>query len=226
MVRNFLITGTTPRAGKSIVACALGFAFAARGLRVGVLKPAETGCREREGAPDPADTRGVMVAASCALPLDLACPYRYRAALVPPLAAAADGAPAPDRTHVLNCFGEIASESDVVLVEDVGGLAAPIAWNFDCADLAAAADLDLVVVVANRVGCVNATALTLRYAEARGLGVAGYLINDAEPEPPAPADVTARALAQVAGGAACLGSMRHKEPLKLAVIEALLARAG
>ncbi|MGO9606190.1 MAG: hypothetical protein ACLQAT_22825 [Candidatus Binataceae bacterium] len=65
MSTNFLITGTDSGVGKSTVGCALGFAFRARGLRVGVMIPAETGCAERDGALDPADARALALASGC-----------------------------------------------------------------------------------------------------------------------------------------------------------------
>jgi len=225
MSRNFLIAGTGPRVGKSIVACALGFAFRARGLRVGVMKPVETGCAERGGLLDPADTRGVALAAACDLPLDLICPYRYASAFPAPAAAEADGAPPPDMRHLLDCFRKIAQASDAVLVEDVGGLAAPITWSADSADLAAYLALELIVVVANRPGCLNSALVTLRYGAARGLRIAGYLLNDVVSSASASGPGEGLALARAAH-VPCLGAMRYKEPLGLSVIEALLGKRG
>ena len=44
MTSRLLITGTDTGVGKTMVGCALAFALKVRGLRVGVMKPAETGC--------------------------------------------------------------------------------------------------------------------------------------------------------------------------------------
>jgi dethiobiotin synthetase len=225
--RNFLITGTGARCGKSIVACALGFAFAARGMHVGVLKPAETGCALRDGILDPADTRGVALASSCTLALDLICPYRYRAAAPSVLAAAdLDGAPSPDFAHLLGCYREIAALSDVVLVEDIGVLPAPLSRDgADSGDLAAQAGLALVVIIASRPGCARAAETIFSEAKTRGLPVAGYLINHADPRDCAPPAELA-ALDRIAAGATRLGVMRHKEPLGLDAVERLLAARG
>ena len=46
---QFLITGTDTGVGKTTVACSLAALFRRRGMRVGVMKPAETGCVTRDG---------------------------------------------------------------------------------------------------------------------------------------------------------------------------------
>jgi dethiobiotin synthetase len=224
MGRNFLITATGAGAGKSTVACALGFAFRARGMRVGVMKPAATGCDRVGAALDPADIRGVALAAGCTLPLDLICPYRYRSPLAPAAAADADGAAPPDLTRIEQCYRRIAEASDVVLVEGAAGIADPITWESDSADLAAMLALDAIVVVADRPGCLNAGLLTIRYARSRGLAVAGWLLNDAEPGG-IDSQAISGALARLTD-APLLGAMRHKEPLGLAIVEKLLAWRG
>ncbi|HUY27250.1 MAG TPA: dethiobiotin synthase [Candidatus Binataceae bacterium] len=228
MSLNFLITGTDTGVGKSTVGCALGFALRARGMRVGVMKPAETGCEERgeigAGVLDPADARALALAAGCGLPLDLICPYRYRSPLAPPAAAERDGLPPPDPARIARCFREIASGSEAVLVESVGGLAAPLAWGFDNADLAAMLGLPLIVVIANRLGCLNAAMLTFSYARAKRLEIAGWLLNDAEPADTPAALTNAASLARMTD-VPRLGTMRHKEPLAKSIVEKLLARS-
>jgi dethiobiotin synthetase len=224
MARNFLITATGAGAGKSTVACAIGFAFRARGIRIGVMKPAATGCDLVGGALEPADIRGVALAAGCALPLDLICPYRYASRLAPAAAAEAEGVAPPDLARIERCYREIVQASDAVLVEGAAGIADPIAWDADSADLAARLGLDAIVVVANRPGCVGGAILTIRHARSRGVAVAGWLLNDAEADA-ADSQAIARALMRSIG-APMLGAMRYKEPLGLGVIEKLLAWRG
>jgi dethiobiotin synthetase len=224
MGRSFLITATAAGAGKSIVACAIGFAFRARGIRVGVMKPAAVGCNLVGAALDPADIRGVALAAGCALPLDLISPYRYSSRLAPAAAAEADGTGAPDIARIEAAFHEIARASDVVLVEGAAGVADPIAWDADSADLAARLGLDAIVVVANRPGCIGTAIMTIGHARSRGVAVAGWLLNDAEPDT-IDSEAVARALAR-ATDAPMLGTMRYKEPLGLSVVEKLLAWRG
>lgn len=167
MALNFLITGTAPRAGKTMVGCALAFAFKVRAMRVGVMKPVQTACLEADGVLIAEDAASLIAAASAEMTLEQACPYRYRSPLEPAAAAIADGAASPSAARIELAWCEIAAMSDVTLVEDAGGLAAPIQWDYNYADLARALDLELIVVAANQPGFINAAILTLDYAARR-----------------------------------------------------------
>jgi dethiobiotin synthetase len=220
---NFLITGTGSRVGKSTVGCALAFALRARGLRIGVMKPAEVGCADHNGELEAPDTRALALAAGCELPLELMCPYRYRTAAPPPAAAELESLPPPELGRISDCFDRIAAASDLVLVESTGGLAEPITWAADFADLAAALDLEVIVVIANHSGGLNSGLLTLRYAGHKGLRVAGWILNDLEPAMRPGDRTTAQAISRLTD-ISCLGIMRFKEPLSIEVVEKLLLR--
>jgi dethiobiotin synthetase len=221
MGRNYLITGTDVEVGKTTVGCALGFAFKARGMRVGVMKPVETGCARVEGVLDPVDARALALASSCTLPLELICPYRYAAALAPAAAAQIERSVAPDISNIVRSFREIAAVSDVVLVESAGGISVPITWSTNFGDLAAMLDLEVVVVVGNRRGCLNSAVLTLKYADSRGLRVAGYLLCDVEASDSLAASTNEDSL-RILTRANYLGRMRHREPLAKSIVEKLL----
>jgi dethiobiotin synthetase len=220
---NFLITGTGRRVGKSTVGCALAFAFRARGLRIGVMKPAEVGCADHNGELEAPDTRALALAAGCELPLELMCPYRYRTAAPPPAAAELDSLPPPELGRISDCFDRIAAASDLVLVESTGGLAEPITWAADFADLAAALDLEVIVVIGNHSGGLNSGLLTLRHAGNKGLRVAGWILNDLEPAM-RPGDRTTAITISRLTDISCLGIIRFKEPLSIEVVEKLLLR--
>src|SRR6266446_389507 len=121
MALNFLISGTAPRAGKTMVGCALAFAFKVRAMRVGVMKPVQTGCVERDGGLVPEDAAALLAAASSDYPLELVCPYRYSSALAPAAAAEIDKAPLPDLGEIERSYRLIAASSDVMIVEDAAG---------------------------------------------------------------------------------------------------------
>jgi len=220
---SFLITGTGGKVGKSTVGCALGFALRARGLRIGVMKPAEVGCADYNGKLEASDTRALALAAGCGLPVELMCPYRYRSATSPPAAAELDSLPPPELGRISDCFDRIAAASDLVLVESTGGLAEPLTWQTDFADLAAALDLEVIVVIGNRPGALNSALLSLRYAASKGLRVAGWIFNELEPALPPGDPTTVKTLSRLTD-TSCLGTMRFKEPLSIEVVEKLLLR--
>lgn len=221
MAFNFLISGTGPGVGKTMVGCALAFAFKVRSMRVGVMKPVQTGCREREGVLAPQDAASLLAAASSDLPLELACLYRYRSALAPAAAAEVDGLQLPYLHAIERAYREILTNSDVMLVEDADGLAAPIDWTHSYADLARALGLEIIMVAANRPGFINAAALTLDYAAHRSVPVRGFILSALDREASSTVRRDADLLSR-ATGATCLGTVRFKEPLALDIVERLL----
>ncbi len=221
MGRRILITGTDTGVGKTMVGCALAFAMKVRGLRVGVMKPAETGCSTETGELIPADAAALKASASAPHPLEMICPYRYVSPLAPAMAAEVDGIAPPDPARIISLCEGIAAESDVLMVEGAGGIAVPITWNFNYADLAAALGLEIILVVANRLGCLNVAVLSLAYAKSRNLAVCGYILNDTEPENSAAARTNAASLKRLTSVAA-LGTVRYKQPLSLQIVNNVL----
>src|SRR5271155_855317 len=183
--RSFLITGTTPGVGKTTVGCALGFAMRARGLRVGVMKPIDT--------LESQDAQALALAVGSTMPMGLICPYRC------------DSTPAPDLAHIAQCFNEIAAQSDVVLVES--------ASMIDFADLASMLKLEVIIVVGNRPGCVNAATLALNRCKSRDLKLAGAILCDCDPTPE-----TNEAPMRELFGSSYLGRMRQREPLAKTIV--------
>src|SRR5437899_2948319 len=106
MPLQFLIAGTDSGVGKTMVGCALAFAFKVRGMRVGVMKPVETGCLDAGGALLPRDGQALVASASSDLSLELVSPYRYRSALAPAAAAEADDAALPSFDSICRAYRE------------------------------------------------------------------------------------------------------------------------
>jgi dethiobiotin synthetase len=113
-----LVTGTDTGVGKTFVACGSRFGTS---LRVGVMKPAETGCAERDGELFPEDAVRLKEASGCDAPLDKISLYQLREPLAPSIAA--------ERTEVkididrlMDVYHEISSGHDITLVEGAGGL--------------------------------------------------------------------------------------------------------
>ncbi len=191
MGRRFLITGTAAQVGKTTVGCALAFAMRARGMRVGVMKPIDT--------LESQDAQALALAVGSIAPIELICPCR----------SSSTSAPAPDLSHISRCFDEIAAQNDVVLVE--------CADMIDFADLAAMLNLEVIVIVGNRRGCIAATTLTLQRCKDPGLKLAGVILCDCDPA----TEIDEAPLRQLMG-ASYLGRMRHREPLPKPIVEKLL----
>jgi dethiobiotin synthetase len=80
----------------------------------------------------------------------------------------------------------------------VGGLLAPMTWEWTVVDLARALGASALVVAVDRFGTINHTLLTLGALELAGLEVAGVVLT--APETPDPSTGTnAAAIARLAG---------------------------
>jgi len=171
-VRGLFVTGTDTGVGKTEVATAIVAGWRARGLDVGAMKAAQSGVED--GTESDADR--LREAAGGGDPPELVCPYTLAAPLAPAVAARLAGVEITlDR--MLACAAELARRHAALVVEGAGGLLVPLAEGHTCADLAVALGLPVLVVARAGLGTVNHTALTCEALRARGLAVAGVVLN-------------------------------------------------
>lgn len=196
------VTGTDTGVGKTFVTCALAHALRARGRRVAVCKPVETGV-ERE----PEDAVALRRAANDPAPLEDVCLYRLRAPLAPAVAARLEGI-AVDVGRIATLIARRAAAADVLLVEGAGGLLVPLSGTTTFLELAVGLRLPLLMVAANRLGTVNHCALTARVAAAAGLAMHGFVLSQPSPATDASAATNAETIVALTG-LACLGVLPH-----------------
>jgi len=209
--KGIFITGTDTAVGKTLIACGLAALLKRRGYKVGVMKPAETGCAEKNGQLFPQDAFHLQQASGCDDPLERICPYRLWLPLAPSVAAAKERLKI-DISLIVNLYNEISSVHDITLVEGAGGLLVPLLPRYTYADLARAMDLPLLVVAANRLGAINHLLLTLEHASSRGLTVLGYILNQVASEASLAAQTNPAAL-RFLTSVPCLAEMPYIEDL-------------
>lgn len=174
--RTLLVTGTDTGVGKTTVSCLLINSLRARGLEVGVMKPAETGCAASGGDLIAADAVALQKAAASKLPIDEICPYRFAEPLAP-LLAGRRAAVAIELGRLEDRLRRTERDHDITLVEGAGGLLVPITSDTTYAEWGARQGCLMVLVVASKLGCINHTLMSLRCAAQAGLAVAGYVLN-------------------------------------------------
>jgi dethiobiotin synthetase len=170
---GFFITGTGTEVGKTYVATLIAKQLVADGVRIGVYKPAASGCHNDISE----DAVALWEAAGQPLTLDAVCPQRFAAPLAPHLAAREEGRRV-DAALLRSGYDIWREAFDFVLVEGAGGLMSPLSDHDYNADLAHDLGLPLVVVAANRLGVINDVMQTLITAEAKWLHVVGVVLND------------------------------------------------
>lgn len=201
-MRTLFVTGTDTGVGKTFVACALAAGLRARGRRVGVMKPVETGV---DGEPE--DALRLRAAAGDPAPLADVCPYRFRAPLAPSVAARLEGVPI-DVDRLATLLRRRASEADVLLVEGAGGLLVPLGARETWLDFAARLEMPLLLVGANRLGTINHCALTARVAASAGTTVRGFVLSQPDPATDPSAATNAEEIVRLTG-LRCLGVLGH-----------------
>ncbi len=181
--RGLFITGTDTDVGKTYVGALIARALVSAGKRVGVYKPAASGCRGQPGLLVSQDAVALWQAAGRPGELERVCPQRFEAPLAPHLAARAEGKTL-DAELLRTGVDYWRGRSEIVLVEGAGGLMSPIGEEEYVADLAYEFAYPLVVVSRNALGTINATLQTLITAATcrQGLAIAGIVLN--RPAPP------------------------------------------
>jgi dethiobiotin synthetase len=180
--RGLFITGTDTEVGKTYVAALVAKALAANGHRVGVYKPAASGCSLQQGELVSDDALALWRAAGSPGALAEVCPQRFAAPLAPHLAAEAEGKQI-DPARLREGLEPWLERSDVVLVEGAGGLMSPLGEEEFVADLALDFGFPLLVVGRNALGAINHVLQTLIAAATfrDGLSVAGIVLNETAP---------------------------------------------
>lgn len=181
---GLFITGTDTNVGKTYVAILIARALKAAGRRVGVYKPAASGCRQEGERLISDDALLLWRAAGEPGEFNRVCPQCFQAPLAPHLAARAEGKQL-DRKLLRDGLDYWLACSDIVLVEGAGGLLSPLGDSDYVANLARDFGFPLLVVARNALGTINQTLQTLIAASAHrgGLRVAGIVLN--QPSSPA-----------------------------------------
>jgi dethiobiotin synthetase len=169
---GLFISGTDTGVGKTRVACAIVQALRERGLRIGVMKPVETGV----GDAGPLDALALARAAGRLDDLAEISPFRFALPAAPSVAAAAEGADV-DLKRIVTSFEIIRADSDLTLVEGAGGVRVPLTRDHDMLDLARLLELPILVVARASLGTINHTLLSLAEIRRRGLALAGVVIS-------------------------------------------------
>jgi dethiobiotin synthetase len=205
MAKGIFITGTDTGVGKTFFACTLAAFLKDAGYKVGVMKPAETGCHAGDSRLLPQDATALKSASGSELPLDTICPYQFAEPLAPSVAAERSGR-VIDIDRLLDLYGEISAAHEITLVEGAGGLMVPLLPSYTYADLARVLKLPLIVVAANKLGVINHLLLTLEHASCKGLKVLGYVLNQIEPAASIAAETNREALLSLTA-VPCLGEL-------------------
>jgi len=180
--RGYFITGTDTGVGKTTVTLGLMQALQQQGCSVAAMKPVAAGCELTVDGWRHADALQLQQQSSVELDYELINPYAFEPAIAPHIAAEQAGITI-EINKIVNKYKEIEIISDCVLVEGAGGWQVPLNADETLADLARLMGLDVIMVVAIRLGCLNHALLTADAIAAAGCTLAGWVANQL-PSPP------------------------------------------
>jgi len=205
MSKGIFITGTDTGIGKTIVSAAIIRALIKKGIKVGAMKPMETGCTKTEDRslpPNvfiwgqktdvkllPSDGMFLKEMAEMDDTIDLIVPIRYEYPLAPMVAAKLEDRPI-NLDLAFRAYNILSEKYEFMVVEGAGGLLVPITKlkiqnskfkTYFFSDLIKDLKLPIIVVARPSLGTINHTLLTVREAERCGLEVAGIIINYSRP---------------------------------------------
>jgi dethiobiotin synthetase len=166
---SVFVTGTDTGVGKTSFSCWLLGRLRERGISCAGYKPICCGDRQ--------DAELLLAAGSAGLTIEDINPIWLKMPAAPLTAAFAEKRTL-DLALLRQGFVRLSEQVEFVIVEGVGGWIVPITESYFSSDLAIDLQLPVLVVVHNRLGCLNHTFLTVRNIEAAGLRCLGIILND------------------------------------------------
>lgn len=167
------VAGTDTDVGKTFYVSHLLRTIRNAGVRVGGYKPVASGFPREDARSDAAR---MNLAMGHAFPLNLINPQCFLPPFAPPIAAEISHATIDEALLVNGAF-DWYPHCDWLLVEGAGGLLSPITWNMTNADLAKQLNYPLIIVAANRLGCVHQVLSTVLSALRFNLRIDRIILN-------------------------------------------------
>ena len=174
--KGLFITGTDTGVGKTLIAGTIAKILAASGRKVGVFKPIASGCRKTRQGLVSDDAEFLAYCANSQFPLSVVNPVTFETPAAPILCQHQENCKV-DFEQISSTYRHICENSDVVIVEGIGGIRVPISEDVDVLDLAKAFGLAVIIVARPGLGTINHTLLTIDALRIADLTLAGVVIN-------------------------------------------------
>jgi dethiobiotin synthetase len=184
MKSGYFITGTDTGVGKTIVSAAILRTFIKKGLKVGAMKPIETGCLNKDGVLLPSDGMFLRDMAEMNDSLDIVTPVKFETPVSPLVASRLEDMEI-DLERVFKAFENLKKKYDYLIVEGLGGLMVPILKEqkkkaekvYLVRDLIKNMELEVIIVTRPTLGTINHTLLTVEALKSKKIPIKGFIIN-------------------------------------------------
>jgi dethiobiotin synthetase len=177
----YFITSTGTGVGKTYVTTALIRQARARNLRVVAYKPVISGFDKREIAGS--DTGAVLAAlgeAASEAAVARVSPWRFAAPLAPGMSARAEGRTLDCEALFSFSCNVLREDSDVTLIEGVGGVMVPLDGCRTVLDWIVATGAPVVLVVGDYLGTISHTLTALEVLRGKSLTIAAIVVSEGD----------------------------------------------
>ena len=174
---KYFITSTGTGIGKTLVTTSLCYQLKKSGAQVSALKPAISGYDALDLSNDSAQIVASLGIEPTAQAQEAISPWRYNAPLAPNMAAAKEGHPI--NFHELISFCQKAT-GDILLVEGVGGLMAPITDQHTVLDWMVELGWPIIMTAGSYLGTISHTLTAIEALRARNLPLHALIICESE----------------------------------------------
>lgn len=175
MKKNYFITGTDTDVGKTLISEALLLKAKEQGLRTVGLKPVAAGAYAAEDGLRNEDAVRLQNAATENLPYAQVNPVLFESAVAPHIAAAQEERRITIASLVGYVRGAMMQPADLRLIEGAGGWSVPLNDREPISLLPKFLEIDVILVVGMKLGCLNHALLTAQAIRQSGLTIAGWV---------------------------------------------------
>ncbi len=181
MKKNYFVAGTDTDCGKTLVTEALLIKAGQQGLRTMGLKPLAAGATMTAEGLRNGDALRLQEAATEKLPYSQINPILFEQAIAPHIAAAKSNKRVTASSLAGYVRGAMLQPADLRLVEGAGGWMTPLNEREPLSALPKLLELDVILVVGMKLGCLNHALLTARAIRQDGLQIAAWVATQIDP---------------------------------------------
>ncbi|MFO0389593.1 MAG: dethiobiotin synthase [Alphaproteobacteria bacterium] len=179
-MNHYFITASGTDVGKTLVTTALCWQLRQQGKKVTALKPVATGFSAADEHSDSA-----LILKSCGLTptpsmIETITPWRYAAYLTPSMAAPQERDQVDFSKLIGYCKDHTNLESDVVLVEGVGGIMAPMTESKTVLDWMKQLRWPVILVGGTYLGSISHTLSSYEALKAHNVQVRAIILSESE----------------------------------------------
>jgi dethiobiotin synthetase len=181
--RGYFVTGTDTGVGKTWITLGLMLALRDQGLTIAGMKPVATGCYQTPAGLRNEDAVKILAHSSQSLPYEWITIYSFEPAIAPHLAAQEQGVEMTVEA-ILAAHKRLAHWAEFIVVEGIGGWRVLLNDRQGIWELARRLGYPVILVIGLRLGCINHALLTAEAISTDGLGLAGWVANQIDPDYP------------------------------------------